>query len=66
MYLSQVRRNGLLGLIGYLVFAAGYLQLMIPPYIAAFVLPSIAETNPGYCSAAHRKEQPPVAYAPAT
>jgi hypothetical protein len=48
MYLSQVRRNGLLCLIGYLVFAAGYLQLMIPPYIAAFVLPSIAETNPGY------------------
>jgi hypothetical protein len=48
MYLSQVRRNGLLGLIGYLVFAAGYLLLMIPPYIAAFVLPSIAETNPGY------------------
>src|SRR5687768_16886332 len=36
MYLSQVRRNGLLGLIGYLVFGAGYLMLMIPPYIAAF------------------------------
>ncbi|MGZ5399010.1 MAG: hypothetical protein ACXWDM_03280 [Nocardioides sp.] len=48
MYLSQVRRNGLLGLIGYLVFGAGYLALMIPPYIAAFVLPAIAETNPGY------------------
>jgi hypothetical protein len=48
MYLSQVRRNGLLGLIGYLVFAAGYLLLMIPPYIAAFVLPSIAEAQPGY------------------
>lgn len=48
MYLSQVRRNGVLGLIGYLVFAAGYLLLMTPPYLAAFVLPSIAETNPGY------------------
>jgi len=48
MYLSQVRRNGLLGLIGYLVFAAGYLALMIPPYIAAFVLPAIAGTNPEY------------------
>lgn len=48
MYLSQVRRNGLLGLIGYLVFAAGYLLLTIPPYIAAFVLPVIAETHPGY------------------
>ena len=48
MYLSQVRRNGLLGLIGYLVFGAGYLMLMIPPYIAAFVLPTVAETDPGY------------------
>jgi hypothetical protein len=48
MYLSQVRRNGILGLIGYLVFAAGYLLLMIPPYIAAFVLPVIAESHPDY------------------
>jgi len=48
MYLSQVRRNGRLGLVGYLVFGAGYLALMIPPYIAAFVLPTVAETNPGY------------------
>ena len=48
MYLSQVRRNGRLGLVGYLVFAAGYLFLMIPPYIAAFVLPTIADTEPGY------------------
>ncbi|HET6651589.1 MAG TPA: hypothetical protein VFH10_03040 [Nocardioides sp.] len=48
MYLSQVRRNGLLGLIGYLVLAAGYLLIMVPPYVAAFVLPSLAESNPGY------------------
>jgi hypothetical protein len=48
MYVSQVRRNGVLGLIGYLVFAAGYLMLMIPPYIAAFVLPTVAESDPGY------------------
>jgi hypothetical protein len=48
MYVSQVRRNGVLGLIGYLVFAAGYLMLMIPPYIAAFVLPTVAEGDPGY------------------
>lgn len=48
MYLSQVRRNGLLGLVGYLVFSVGYLALMIPPYIAAFVLPTVAETNSGY------------------
>lgn len=48
MYLSQVRRNGLLGLVGYVVFAVGYLLLMIPPYVGALVLPTIAEANPGY------------------
>jgi len=48
MYLSQVRRNGTLGLIGYLLFAAGYLMLMVPPYIAAFVLPQIADANPAF------------------
>ena len=48
MYVSQVRRNGLLGLIGYLVFAAGYVLLMIPPYIGAFVLPSIADSNSSF------------------
>ena len=48
MYLSQVRRNGLLGLIGYLVFAAGYLLIMCTTFIGVFVLPTIAGTNPGY------------------
>jgi hypothetical protein len=48
MYLSQVRRNGVLGLVGYLVFAAGYLSIMCTTFIAGFVLPTIAGTNPGY------------------
>ena len=48
VYLSQVRRNGLLGLIGYLVLSAGYLSIMCTTAIAAFVLPTIARTNPGY------------------
>ena len=48
MYLSQVRRNGLLGLIGYLVLGAGYLLILSTTFVAAFVLPSIAETNPNY------------------
>jgi hypothetical protein len=48
MYLSQVRRNGLLGLIGYLVFSVGYLTIMCTTFVAAFVLPSIADTNPGF------------------
>lgn len=48
MYLSQVRRNGLLGLIGYLVFGLGYLLIMSTTVAAAYVLPSIADSNPGY------------------
>jgi hypothetical protein len=48
MYLSQVRRNGVLGLVGWLVFAAGYLSIMCTSFLAAFVAPTIAGTNPGY------------------
>jgi hypothetical protein len=48
MYLSQVRRNGLLGLVGYLVLGVGYLTIMSTTFVAAFVLPAIAETSPGY------------------
>jgi hypothetical protein len=48
MYLSQVRRNGLLGLIGYLVLSVGYLTIMSTTFVAAYVLPAIADTNPGY------------------
>lgn len=48
MYLSQVRRNGVLGLIGYLVLATGYLLIMSTTFAATFVLPSIAETDPSY------------------
>jgi hypothetical protein len=48
MYLSQVRRNGVLGLIGYLVLATGYLVIMSTTFLAAFVLPSIAGTDPSY------------------
>ena len=48
MYLSQVRRNGVLGLIGYLVLSVGYLSIMSTTAIAAYVLPAIADTNTGY------------------
>jgi hypothetical protein len=48
MYLSQVRRNGVLGLIGYLVLAAGYLLIMCTTFVSAYVLPSIADTDPTY------------------
>ena len=48
MYLSQVRRNGVLGLIGYLVLATGYLVIVSTTFLAAFVLPSIAGTDPAF------------------
>ena len=50
MYLRQVRQIGLLGLIGYVVFAAGYLTIMSVAFVSAYVLPTIAETSPGYVS----------------
>jgi hypothetical protein len=48
MYLSQVRRNGVLGLLGYLLLGVGYLVIMSTTFVAAFVLPSIAGTDPSY------------------
>ena len=48
MYLRQVRRAGLLGLVGYLLFASGYLVMMAIAFVAAYILPSLAETAPAY------------------
>ncbi|UQU62064.1 hypothetical protein COUCH_23815 [Couchioplanes caeruleus] len=48
MYLRQVRQAGILGLAGYAVFAAGYLLMLGIEIIAATVLPSLADTAPGY------------------
>lgn len=48
MYLGQVRRNGLLGLIGYLALSAGYLVILCTAFVGAFVLPAIAGTDPAY------------------
>jgi hypothetical protein len=48
MYLSQIRRNGVFGLVGYLVFAANYLSIMCTTYIAAFVMPTLASRDPRY------------------
>jgi hypothetical protein len=47
-YLTQIRRNGLIGLIGYVVLAAGYLLILGTTYVSAFVLPEIAGMSPGY------------------
>jgi hypothetical protein len=48
MYLRQVKQIGVLGLLGYLVFSAGYLLIMSSAYVAAYVLPSLADSDPGY------------------
>jgi len=48
IYLSQVRRNGLLGLMGYLVLSAGYLLIMCTSFLATFVAPPLAGTDPGF------------------
>jgi hypothetical protein len=48
MYLRQVTQAGVLGLIGYLVFGAGYLIMISIEIIGAVVLPTIARSTPGY------------------
>ena len=48
MYLRQVTKSGLLGLLGYVVFAAGYLSMLGTEYVAALVLPSIAHSSTAY------------------
>lgn len=50
MYLSQVRRAGVLGLIGYLVLAAGFLTMFAVEVAAVVVVPAVAHTSPGYVS----------------
>jgi len=48
MYLNQIRKHGLLGLVGYVVFAVGYLGIMCVTFAAAYVLPEVAHSNPGF------------------
>ena len=48
MYLSQVRRNGVLGLVGYAVISLGYLSILFTTAVSAFVHPSIAGSDPAY------------------
>ncbi len=48
IYLCQVKRIGVLGLVGYLMFGAGYLAILSIQVVALFVLPSLADSAPGY------------------
>jgi len=48
MYLRQVTRTGILGLIGYLALATGFLLMIGLEVIGLVVVPAIAATSPGY------------------
>jgi hypothetical protein len=48
MYLSQVRRMGVLGLVGWLLFSLGYLMMLCVEMIALVVVPTIATSSPDY------------------
>lgn len=48
MYLRQVHRSGVLGLVGYLVFGTGYLLMLSVAFVAGYVLPALADAAPGY------------------
>jgi len=48
MYLRQVSQAGVLGLVGYLVYSAGYLLILSTTSLAVYVLPEVAESRPGY------------------
>ena len=50
IYLRQVRQIGVLGLIGYLLLSVGYLTMLGVQIIAVFVLPDLANREPGYVS----------------
>ena len=48
LYVSQVRRNGVLGLVGFLVLGGCYLLMAGMTYMATFVLPQLATTDPAF------------------
>jgi hypothetical protein len=48
MYLRQVKKMGVLGLLGYVLFSAGFLGIACTEFIAAFLLPSLAHSAPAY------------------
>ncbi len=51
MYLSQVRRNGVLGLVGFLVLGGCYLLMACMTYLATFVIPQLVTTDPAFVDA---------------
>lgn len=50
MYLSQVRKNGVLGLLGYLTLGFGFLAMLTVEVAGLVVMPAIAGSSPSYVS----------------
>lgn len=50
MYLHQVKQMGRLGLLGYVLFSANYLVIMSTSFVAAYVMPTVAKSNPAYAN----------------
>lgn len=48
MYLRQVREMRVLGLVGFVLFAAGYLMLMATEVMAVTILPALTGKAPGF------------------
>lgn len=48
MYLRQVKAMGVLGLIAYVMLSIGYLLIFSTAFVAGYVLPSLAHTDPAY------------------
>jgi hypothetical protein len=48
MYLQQVRRNGVLGLLGYLLLGGAFLTILSIEVMGAVALPALAHTAPRY------------------
>lgn len=51
IYLRQVRQMRVLGLVGFVLFAAGYLLLFATEIMAALVLPALTEKAPAFVNA---------------
>ena len=49
MYLRQVRQTGLLGLVGYLLFGAGYLLMFSVEVVGAYGPAGLGEPRAGLC-----------------
>lgn len=50
MFLSQPKKAGVLGLVGYLILGAGFLIMFSVQVVGLVILPTLAQTAPGYVS----------------